>query len=286
MVPIVERLCHSNNQEYKIDSDISTLRDIVAAHVFPSTKVIDVLKDVIFSSQHEGAMIECCKLFCQVENPFPTNSHLDAFIEMLDLLPSSPAVAVEVRSHVLHALQRFLVAKAECGVEYLVEQTPMLDKLTTILVLDDDGSNSNEVDKTNALDIIRHLVRNPRYSTTVCHRHNKLIEAIVNIVVVDHDHQDGPGPASVTTNKHSRRARFYALECLLCLLNNTDYEDVARYFQPMSERLVPWLLDFLNSTTSSCDKFKEQLRSATEKLVEYEYCIKSCRERLQHTCTP
>ena len=250
IVQIIQRLCQKQ-QDIDTENDIDVLYEIAMAQVFPSSSVFDALKDAIFSSTQDDVIIKFAKLFCCMDNPFPANIHLVALVDMM-LFES-----VEVRSDALLALHRYVSTSTSEIVEYLIESTPLIENIASIVrQLDRDNHSSDE--EASVLSLLLDLSKNPMYSRKICHRHNKILGAIVDIVAAT------PPKNTGTNTIGSRRAHFHAIECLLHFIHS---DEDGKNFEDLSERLVPWMLDFLNTSTTSDKKFKEQLLSAISKLV-------------------
>ena len=250
IVEIIQRLCQGQ-QDIDTDNDIDVLYEIAITQVFPSSSIFDALKDAIFSTTNDDVIIKFAKLFCCMDNPFPANLHLVALVDMM-LFES-----VEVRSEALLALHRYVSTSTSEIVEYLIERTSLIENITSIVQqLENDNHSSDE--KASVLSLLRELSKNPLYSRKICHRDIKIVGAIVDIVATT------PPKNTKSTSIGSRCAHFHAIECLLYFIHS---DEDGKNFEDLSERLVPWMLDFLNTSTTSDEKFKEQLLSAISKLV-------------------
>lgn len=208
----------------------SLLRKVVLRQAFPSSSAMDLVKRLVFSTHSdENMVIACGKLFCEglEKDAFPTKENLQAMIEMANL------PFAEIRQRSLVAIPSFL-SRTEC-VGMLLDETEMLE--TFALVIDEDGADD---EREAALDVTRQLARSSRNHPRLCQNHD-LLKAIVDFVLQE--------------EISNRTAHYFGIEILLSLLSNHEMVGV---FVPF-RRLLPWLVKFLNTTTTTNEAFKEQL---------------------------
>lgn len=211
---------------------IMLLEKIVSMDQFPAQPALEALRSLAYKTGdvEDSVLMEAACAYCRGSQNVEFSIRKMATI--VDFCTSDFA---EVRSEALTRIEAVESEDSEAALQVL-EETEMLENMALIIR---HGSNQ---DCVAALDITRQLARSSYYHRALC-SHSCFLGAVVELVAKE--------------QVHNRIAHFYGMETLLALLSN-EGNTISFLAYP---QLVPWLVNFVNTTTADED-FKQEVVAA------------------------